>query len=216
MEEFDETKDYKLLHLEWLKANRGFRPKSGIPLNYNSYFEYIDELYRHTVKQQRTAYLYLRDDYNWSKKSKTINQEIAVMFGDRVQDPTFFITFNFDNAKFIPNKVVDCVKKLFDKSWVTDGYAVFEYYTETGNHPHVMMKLSVNKYQTKGKLLDKCFESALAKFTSGKQFIDIKPFQPCHQDYLQLDKSLSKKENLEKDIIWRKENNLPEYLAKSF
>ena len=77
-----------------------------------------------------------------------------------------------------------------------------------------MFKLVVNKYGKKGKLLDKMAESALAKFTGGKSYIDVKPFLPCHTDYLQLDKTPDKSEYLEKDKLWRKENNLPEFIEK--
>lgn len=216
MECYEDCKDYKQLHLEWIKANRGFRPKTAIPVQYNSYLDYMIELYEHTIKQQKTAYIYLKDDYNWSKRSKTVNEEVAVMFGDLPDksDNTFFVTFNFDEKKFKSVDVLKSVDRLYTKSWVDSAYGVFEYYTENGNHPHFMMKLVVNKYNKKGKLLDKMNESSLAKFTGGKNFIDVKPFLKCHEDYIMLDKAIEKKEYLEKDKIWRIENNIPEYLEK--
>lgn len=218
MEDFDPTKDYKSLHLEWLKNNKSFRPKSGIPLNYSSYFDYMTELYRDTIKSQTTAYWYLKDDHKFSKRSKTINEEIDILFGYKpdVSDyaNTFFITFNFDPNRFKPEAAVKAVERLFNKSWVDIGYGVFECYTSAGQHPHFMCKLKVNKYNKKGKLLDKMAESVLAKFTGGKHFIDIKEFQPIHQDYIELDKRPEKQIYLEQDKIWRLENNIPEYLEK--
>lgn len=216
MDGFDETKDYRTLHLEWIKANRGFRPKSAYPLEYSSYYDYMVSLYSITLKQQKTAFLFLKDDYNWSKKSKTVNNEVATMFGDSVNknEDTWFITFNFNKDKFKPLDAIKAVQRLYIKDYVVEAYGVFEYHTENGAHPHFMTKLKLNKYNKKGKILDKMAESSLAKFCDGKNFIDIKQFLPCHQDYLELDKATEKKKYLEDDIIWRKENNIPEYLEK--
>lgn len=217
MDNFDETKDYKSLHLEWIKANRGFRPKTAYPAMFDSYFDFMSSMYYEgTIKLQRTAFLYLKDDYNWLKRSRSVNTEVAQLFGDKPDtlEKAFFITFNFDSKKFKADQVVKAVSKVFDKTWVDAAYGVFEYHTETGCHPHFMMKLVVNKYDKKGKLLDKMAESCLAKFTSGKNFIDVRPFLKEHEDYLQLDKAIEKKDYLEKDVIWRKENNLPEFLKK--
>ena len=216
MEGFLESKDYKQIHLEWIKANRGFRPRSGLPLNYSSYLDYMSELYNTTIKQQKTAYIYLRDDYNWSKRSKTISQEVAVMFGGPPEDggDNFFVTFNFSDQLFNAQQVIQATNRLFEKSWVVSSYAVFEYNTAQGCHPHCHMRLEVDKYNKKGKLLEKMVQSSLAKFTGGKNFIDVKPFMPIHNDYLKFDKALEKQEYLEKDKLWRIENNIPEYLEK--
>lgn len=216
MEEFNLKLNYKEIHLEWIKRNPSFRPKGGLPPNV-TYFNYMNDMYRDTIKQQKTAYIYLRDDYKHLKsRNIDVNHYVAAMFGDKPDETqnSFFVTFNFDPKLFNPIRAIADVRRLFDKSWVDQAYGVFEFHTENGNHPHFMMKLTVNKYNKKGKLLDKMAESTLAKMTSGKNFIDVKPFLPCHQDYLELDKDPSKKEYLEKDIIWRKENNLPEYLEK--
>ena len=73
------------------------------------------DLYKDTIKHQRTAYLYLYDDYRWSKRSKTVNDEIAVMFGDKVisLENTFFITFNFDEKLFNSVLVIDRLINYF-------------------------------------------------------------------------------------------------------
>lgn len=216
MEEFDESKDYKTLHLQWIKANRNYRPKGGIPLEYSSYYDYMASMYQITLKQQKTAYLWLRDDYRWSKNSKTINQEVALMFGDK-EEPvgnTFFVTINMTDKLFDPDKALKAVSKLFEKSYIVYAYVVFENYTSNGSHPHIHAKLVVNKYNCKSKLIEKLYDSYLGKMVDGKNFIDVKPWLPIHKEYLEFDKALSKKEYLEKDKIWRKENNLPEYLEK--
>lgn len=219
MEEFDSSKDYKTLHLQWIKNNRSFRPKSGIDLAFTSYYDQMLAYYFSTdavYKQQYTAYRIIQEDYQWSKKSKTINEEIAVMCGDKFEPlgDSFFVTINMNEKLFDPDKALKAVSKLFEKSYVSYGYAIFEYNTSQGAHPHIHMKLIVNKYNCKSKLLEKLYDSYLGKLTDGKNFIDIKKWLSIHQDYLEYDKAISKKEYLEKDKIWRKENNLPEYLEK--
>lgn len=215
MEEFDESKDYKTIHLEWIKANRSFRPKNGIRLNYTTYFEDMQDLYRDGVKQQKTAYLWLRDDYQWSKKSKTINQEVAQMFGDEPinENPTFFITFNWSQDNFKIPSILTAIKKLFSKSWVDNARGVFEYHGLTNNHPHFMSLIQVNKHKTFGRFKDKILQSSLAQ-TLAKNFIDIKVAKSYHQDYLDLDKVNEKTECLEKDKVWRKSLGLLEEYNK--
>jgi hypothetical protein len=221
MEGYNSEIDYKNLHLEFIKANPRFRPKCGLLDRYQSYLEQMQAMYYGndaTIKLNTTAFLYLRDDYKWKKSGmKDINEKIALMFGDNPEqkDPVFFITFNFDNSKWDANKAINAVNKLFEKSWITSAYGVFEYYGSQQNHPHLMMKLVVNKYGKLGKLKDKLKETSLCtQLMSGINFLDIKLFQSYHNDYMQLDKSLEKKEQLDKDIVWRKVQGLPEFVEK--
>lgn len=215
MDEFDASKDYKTIHLEWIKANRSFRPKCGLNPNYINYYDQMTAYYRETLKQQYTAYRWLRDDYMWSKKSKTINQEVAQMFGDEPinENPTFFITFNWSEDNFKIPSILTAIKKLFSKSWVDNARGVFEYHGLTNNHPHFMALVQVNKHKTFGRFKDKIFQSSLAQ-TLGKNFIDIKEAKTYHQDYLDLDKSNEKTECLEKDKVWRKSLGLLEEYNK--
>lgn len=214
MEQFDETKNYKSIHLEWIKANRGFRPQRGIMPMYNTYLDEMTEMYNETIKANKTAYVYLRDDYNWSKRSRSINDEVAVLFGDKPIDnnPKFFVTFNFDEQLFNSQNVLKDLAKFMSKDWIKSLTGAFEYYTEKGHHPHLMMVISVNKY--KNKILDKMKESILAKYCKSVNFIDVKKWQPFHDDYVALDKDPKKKEYLDKDVLWRIEQNLPHSIKK--
>lgn len=215
MELYDSSKDYKRIHLEWIKANKGFRPQRGIMPMYNSYFDEMLDMYQETLKQNTTAYIYLRDDYEWSKKSKTINQEVASMFGDVPENtnPTFFITFNWNDTNFDIPKILNGVGKLFSKSWIDNARGVFEYHGSQKNHPHFMCLLQVNKHKSFGRIRDKIFQSALGK-TLTSNFIDIKVAKTYHQDYLDLDKCESKQESLAKDVLWRKSLGLNEEYKK--
>lgn len=216
MESYTEGTDYKLIHLEWIKANRSFRPKMGLPLQYSSYFDYMSELYRETIKQQKTAFIFLRDDYNWSKRSRTINEEVSVMFGDKVENtnPTYFITFNWNDDNFKIPDILNALKKLFSKSWIDEVRGVFEYHGKVNNHPHFMMLIQVNKHKTFGRIKDKIMQSAIAQ-TLGKNFIDIKVAKSYHQEYLDLDKVAEKQECLDNDKVWRKSLGLLEEYNKN-
>lgn len=217
MEGYDESKDYKQLHLEWIKANRSFRPKRGLQMRYTSYLEEMTDMYYNDgIKFNKTAYIYLRDDYNHSKQSKTINDEIAIMFGDKPinTNPTFFVTFNWNEENFKVPEILKSLEKLFSKSWIDEARGVFEYYGLKGNHPHFMCLIQVNKHKTFGRFKDKILQSSLAS-TLGKNFIDIKIAKSYHQEYLDLDKTVDKQECLEKDILWRKSLGLKEEYTKN-
>lgn len=205
MEHYNDSLDYKKLHLEWIKANRGFRPKRGVEMRYSSYLEEMTDMYYNDgIKFNKTAYIYLRDDYNHSKASKSINEEVAVMFGDKPinTNPTFFVTFNWNDENFKIPVILKALEKLFSKSWIDEARGVFEYHGLHGNHPHFMCLIQVNKHKSFGRFKDKILQSAIAQ-TLGKNFIDIKIAKSFHQDYLDLDKSVEKEECLKNDCLWR-------------
>lgn len=214
--EFDESIDYKALHLDWIRESKfvpktslGMKDLTGKPL---SYFDSMYTLYygEHAVfKNNKTAYMFLCDDYKAFKKPvESAVKKVAMLFGDQAPIPMWFITFNFDASKFDIPKVIKDLDKFRMKSWIQSFEGVFEYYTECGSHPHLMMLLGQDKY-SKAKLLDKLSESSLAKYTGGKNFIDVRKAEPRHRDYLDLDKCDKKRDYLDKDIIWRTENNIP-------
>lgn len=214
MEHFDASKNYKTIHLEWIKAHRGFRPQRGIMPTYNNYLDEMTDMYNETIRLNKTAYIYLRDDYLWSKRSKSIDAEVAEMFGDKPVDtnPKFFITFNFDEKLFNSENILKDLGKFMSKDWIKSLDGVFEYHGEKSNHPHLMMVISVDKY--KNKILDKMKESILAKYCGNSTFIDVKKHQSYHDDYIALDKDPKKKESLDKDVLWRIEQNLPHSVKK--
>lgn len=222
MEYYNPKVDYKKLHCEWVREKKGFRPKGGnpLPLMYPSYLEYLNAMYYGsdaTFKFNETAYMNLRADYKWAASSTKVLDEVAVMFGDVPQNdnPSYFVTFNWapDSSNFDPVHAVKGVQRLFSKAWVDNARGVFEYHGLKGNHPHFMCIIQVNKYKKKYDFKDKMLESSLAKGLSSN-FVDIKPHKAYHDDYLDLDKSSDKKECLEKDVIWRVENNLAQEYKK--
>lgn len=216
MENYDPAVDYKRLHLEWINANKSFRPRGGVMSNYNSYYEEMTAMYGpHGFKRNESAYLCLRDDYNWHKHNKTVNDEVATIFGDKPvnNNPSFFVTFNWSDKNFKLDKILPGIEKLFKKSWIDNARGVFEYHGLEDNHPHFMCIIQVNKHKTWGRFKDKILQSALSQ-TLDKNFIDIKVHRSYHDDYLDLDKKQSKILCLERDVEWRKSLFLKEEYIK--
>lgn len=222
MEEYDPNKDYKRIHIEWLKNNKSFRPKGGNPLPqlYNSYIDYMTAMYyseHGCFKSNQTAYICLKDDYLYTKRSKTINEEVAALFGDKVENenPSYFVTFNWspDSTNFNSEKVKKDVEKLFNKSWVDKARGVFEYHGLKGNHPHFHCIIQVNKYKKIYDFKKKMLESAMA-YGLKPNFIDVKYHKQYHEDYIDLDKSPQKSDCLEKDKLWRQELGLQDEYIK--
>lgn len=220
MQEYSPERDYKKLHIDWLREKKGFRPRGGNPLPqlYKSYIEYMIAMYYGndaSIKENYTAYIYLRDDYNFSKNSKTILNEVAEMFGDVVQNdnPSYFVTFSWSKDNFNPTHAATAVQRLFSKSWIDKAEGVFEYYGLEGDHPHFHCVLQTNKYKKIYDFRKKMLESSLAKGLA-PNFVDVKPAKAAHMDYVDGDKCPAKKECLEKDIIFRNENNLQHKYVK--
>lgn len=209
---YDPKKDYKSLHLEWLKDKKqsGFRPKTPCNPAFMNYYHQMETIYHSgDIKHNMTAYLYLEDDYAHSQRSKSINAEVAEMFGDKIENTNlkFFVTFNWGEHNFDIPHAVKGVEKLFSKDWVDEARGVFEYHTDGKNHPHFMCILQVNKNKTFSKFKEKMLASALANGLA-PNFISVMNYAPRHDDYLDLDKQSSKQEQLDKDVLWRIENEL--------
>lgn len=221
MAEYDPSTNYVKLHLEWIRANPRFKPKNGLdaPVNgkphYETYYDQMAGMYRELTAPNVWAHMALRDDVKWKSGARQdINDQVNQMFGITKKEEffKFFVTFNFAEDLFKPDKVLADVNAYIKKSWIKSVHGAFEYWTENGHHPHFMMVIAVDKY--KNKMLDKMKESSLAKYCKNKEAIDVKKAKPCHEDYVSLDKDPKKSEYLEKDILWRIDNNLPSEIKK--
>lgn len=218
IEPYDELVDYKQRHIDWVNENPSFKPKLPYPDEYKSYKSYLESLYRETIKQNYTAYCFVIDDGKYQKqmKTKSATKIVDKMLGlePNSDSEAWFVTLNFSNDKWNAAQVLKLLQKFIAKPYVTELYGVFEYHSKEC-HPHFMMRLVLTKYNQKSKIVEKFWETALHNFMSDKQKIDVKKYNPeFHQPYLALDKAVEKRQNLDMDILWRKNNNLPEFLEK--
>jgi len=224
LSEYIPSEDYKQLHLQFIRENPRFKPYTPVLEMYKGdYYKEMTALYYGTdavYKLNKTAYTLVRDDYErcFGPIAKPATKKLQLMFG-KPEDTqiSYFVTFNFDTKLFKTPDILNIgVSRFLKLSWLVSCYGVFEYHGQN-NHPHLMMRVTVDKniIKNKGKLKDKLIQTSLyTKFVSGVNFLDIKPFSPYHNDYLLLSKTESKTESMEKDILWRIEYNLPEYIEK--
>jgi len=219
MKEFDESVDYKSAHLAWLAVNKSFKPKGWMPcVHFSSYYDQMDKMYFSSdavIKQQKTAFICFRDDYNWQNKKSDIIKDAQEMFGTPEHDTNeWFVTIGFNHQAFTPVKAHNYVMKLFQKEFVTDAYGAFEIHTENGEHPHFMFYLKTD-CKSKGRVVDRIFQSAGSKnLILAKNFINVQPFQQRHIEYIKGNKSEDKMGFVTADRFWRNANNLPEIIKK--
>lgn len=214
--DYDENVDYKTLHLLWIAKHKDFRPRHPIISRFNTYLEQQKDLYDTQIKLNKTAYYYYKDDVGFFKERFDIDKKTKEIFRfeDDVDDVAkYFVTVNFppDMEKFRKDKkkILANLKSILNSKMIVDGKAVFEYNGENA-HPHIMMLLTTtDNYKTIGRFKKQILQTALCKMVS-TNFTDIKTGKDYHDKYLNLEKRDDKKEALEKDVLWRKENGLEE------
>lgn len=130
-----------------------------------------------------------------------------------------WLTFNFSPTISVARMVseIDLIKnhRMFDKCKLTYCY---EYYTENGFHPHCHMLVELNRT---GTLPGATVNQNVMKVTSRKGILAIdykmkdatkyeKRAQPRshYHAYLSGNKIEDKQKSVEKDKVWRNENNL--------
>lgn len=213
--------DYRSKHLKWLQIHKIFAPSwwSPQPNNNLTYYEVMKNSYGPDgIKYNETAFNFFRADYKELISGGDINQQAATLFGvkpKKDEDPCYFVTINWSDNNFDPVKAVRDLKRLFGKSWVSSAAAVFERHTLKGNHPHVHIMLQVTKYKTFGHFKHKMFEQSIVQGIA-PNFIDIKCGKQHHWEYVEGDKTPEKAECLEKDKVWRLNNDLDDLYSKNY
>lgn len=136
-----------------------------------------------------------------------------------------WVTFNFKSDTDLNVIKVDMSRILslaiFDNTKITYCY---EYHTEQGTHPHVHALIELNRTGTipMSKIEQDIFKdkklrdrlSLCIRFSWAKKFDLRCQKRAICQAYLNGNKIDEKKENVENDKTWRKENNLEELYIK--
>jgi len=110
--------------------------------------------------------------------------------------------------------------RICDLKAVEKATYVFEYHTGGDNHPHIHMKLGLNKDKktwSKSDLIDKLYKNKwLSKHMSDKAKLDVRPFLKAeHNAYLVGDKTEHKMESCESDYELRESLGLPHIVEYS-
>jgi len=128
-----------------------------------------------------------------------------------------FITINMDEQLYLHNMsdVFALIKKKPFK-YILRWLAVFEYYTETGHHPHIhlILEKTPDSYTkvTRSKLIDD-FYRRYKNYVSDQSKIDVKfPKNPASKvSYIKgIKKDLTKRMLVAKDVVYRKEIGIPD------
>jgi len=204
--------DYKNAHLAWLKSCRDFEPKYPSDYKSGTYLDVMTTLYADERIPMIMAYHMFISDKAWYKKSKKIAREIDKQVEKLEPTPPtlWFVTLNFNHQTWNVKDCTKCIEKILAMDWIIRAKANFEYYRENGEHPHCHFLLETK--EPKSRILDKIFRPLYTKkVIFKKNFIDCEPGMDYHHKYINLDKKNEKMENVQKDIEWRKKNNIPDF-----
>lgn len=225
MSNYNEKFDYVAAHLQWIRDHPKFESKEHSVLDLGKvgsvYFErpsYIDvmtEWYKTSLSPflNKIAYLNYKDDLRWMEESKKINLTLTKK---DFETNVAFVTIGFNHQEFTISKAFELIKSILNSDKVLDGsFAVMENYRENGTHPHVHMKIYYSGTTYKSMLIQTMFRSKNAKkLILSKNFIDVKEFQPYHDEYLQGNKQENKIKYVEMDKNWRQINKIPDLIYK--
>jgi len=124
-----------------------------------------------------------------------------------------FITIGFNHQTYDIKQCLACIQSVLDMSIFKNGEAVFEFHRQNGFHPHCHFILEMHEPLRPSKVVEKIFAvKNMKKIVLSKTFIDVKPCEEYHIKYLNGDKQTDKLDCVEKDKVFRKNNNIPEKL----
>lgn len=205
--------DFKNAHLAWLKSTRDFEPR--YPQDYargQSYMETMTALYADSRIPMSMAEAMFVSDKAWYKKSKKIAREIDKKVDALEPTPNglWFVTLNFNHDTWSIKDCHKCITNVLAMDWVIRAKGNFELHGEKGEHPHCHILLETK--EPKSRICDKIFRPLYTKkVIFKKNFVECEMAQDYHYNYINLDKTSDKMTNVQKDIEWRKKNNIPDY-----
>jgi len=202
--------DYKSLHLNWIKSNKNFVPKNGNDLS-EPYYDIMRFTYQQPNSSQNYAKICLIEDIEWKKKSCKVLGELSIATSSSTRH---FVTIGFNHQTWSVASCVAVIKRIMALDWIDNATAVFELHRENGEHPHCHFLIDT-KF-TKSKILEKLWAvKDIKKIVLQKSFIDYKVAQDYHVKYINGDKIENKMPYVEKDILWRQENNIEQLFKKT-
>lgn len=209
--------DSSQLHLQWIKKHPQFVPLDGVSKFHPTYYAEMVAFYEMMMKKPLfvkydLAKTYFDDDI---KLCNSITARLHEYENEVLKDAprAWFITLNFDDQSFTPEKANAIVNKILSFDWVFSCLAVMEFHKTGGFHYHVHMYITCNI--TKSKVLEKLFATkGIKQLIKKKNFIDCKEGFPEHKLYVQGIKQDSKEELVKLDREMRKRYSIPEIYIK--
>lgn len=205
--------DYKSAHLAWIHSTPKFLPKYAQDYRADiSYFEIIKHVYNNPNCSQEYAKLMFVSDKVWYQQSYKVSNEIdkAVKKLEPTANGWWFVTIGFNHQTWSIKKCCQVITKIIAFDWIISVKANFELYRPNGEHPHCHFVIETDL--PKSKILEKIWRPKyVQEVVLSKSFIDIKKFEEHHRKYINLEKTYDKMECVNKDIIWRGQNNIPDF-----
>lgn len=215
--------DYISAHLQFANKHKNFQPK-GFVLPQNNYYEVLNEQYKlesftnetpEQIFERKNKLAFHCYQMDLSHEHYYRQVELSLMM-ENTGPQISFVTIGFNHQEFTPAKGLEFIRTVLGLSIINENsFGVMEVHRENGEHPHCHLKVFHDKKSKKSSLVQTIFRAKNGrKLVLSKNFIDVKPFYPHHEDYLQGNKKAEKLKFVEKDIEWRKKNNIPEKVFK--
>lgn len=211
------NKDYVSAHLSWLKSHPTFQTHlyDNIP-PYSSYEQM--KMWYDDIQRVRPDLLQSLARSNLEKDLKSfmgINDLVEQMKSEiKAAVKTrrmYFVTIGFNHQDFDLEKAKALVDHINNLPWIKAFKANFEYHRTNGIHPHIHYLLLVDDL-AKSKVVEYLWSvRGIKKLVVNKQSIDVRIPNSSTLNYIQLIKAPEKMECVEKDKVWRKENQIPDY-----
>lgn len=155
------------------------------------------------------------DQLKAQKERKTDAQMALAEFMGSGGEPVYMVTINYPDQFTEFAFMQEIVERIREKDWVKRFEWVHEYYTREGNHPHTHMIMTCHKKFTPRRLAETIYSTKnLKKYCFALNFVQVE--KDTHRswidrhDYIVGNKREDKYQFLERDRVWREENNIPE------
>lgn len=206
------------LHLEWIKKNPSFIPDIPLRSGFRTYLEDMQDFWNWNSQicpsgVSVMANRWLLDDMRLcdSYEQRLRAKKLELGYSDRKL--MFFCTIGFNHQTYTIQKCISVINKILSFDWVLKCRAVFEFHRENGEHPHVHLMITTTI--TKSKVVEKLWATGgIKQIVLKKNFVDVKLALDAHHKYILLDKQEKKLPYVAKDILWRRENSIPEFFEK--
>lgn len=219
--------DFISAHLAWIKSHpayAGFDFPSHLSyyelqrVTYDNLlrsYEQRPEIYTRYLPQDIAKEMFMKD-LQKHKAHTIIAADLAKELGlVKTNNDYLFITIGFNHQTFNVPLFKKWIEKFIQLSWIDTFKGKFELYRENGEHPHIHMIIKTDKIYSKSQLIQKIWKSSKIKEIVLKEsFIDYKICEPRHFQYIDGNKTDSKLPFVQKDIEFRKNNNIPEFYTK--
>lgn len=208
--------DYKSLHLAFIKKTPSFSPKYAQDYT-EPYYDIMVQLYKQKFITNEIAQRMMLSDMQWYNTCNLQLQKLTRSVTKANPMQPLFVTIGFNHQTWSIPSCVKVIQTIIKFDWISSVCAVFEYHRENGLHPHCHMLIHLSEPLAKCKVLEKIWAAAgIKKVVLQKSFIDYKIAEEYHYKYILGEKKELKMPFVEKDIQWRKQNNINDYFCKNY